>query len=72
MKYIEVESYEELSRRINKIKSPDECQACEWKEFCQRCPAILCAESGNPEKTDKAFCNMAKKLYEIYKMKKGI
>ena len=64
--------YEELSRRINKIKNPDECLECEWKDFCQRCPAILCAESGHPEKTDKAFCNMAKKLYEIYKIKKGI
>jgi radical SAM protein with 4Fe4S-binding SPASM domain len=64
--------YKLLSRKLNSIKNPDECETCEWQEFCQRCPAILCSESGHPEKTDKAFCNMAKRLYEIYKIKKGI
>ncbi len=61
-----------LNKKLHKIKNPSECVTCKWKDFCQRCPAILCAESGDPEKVDKSFCRMAERLYEIYIMKKGI
>ena len=27
-----------------------ECEDCKYSEFCQRCPGMLCAESGNAEK----------------------
>lgn len=64
--------FKELNRKIDLLKNPDECEICEWQEFCQRCPAILCSESGHPEKIDTSFCDMAKRLYEIYKLKKGI
>lgn len=63
--------YADLHNKIKKIKNPAECRDCEWREFCQRCPGILCAESGHPEKTDTGLCDMAKKLYELYKLKKG-
>lgn len=63
--------YADLHNKIKEIKNPAECRDCEWQEFCQRCPGILCAESGHPEKTDTGLCDMAKKLYELYKLKKG-
>lgn len=63
--------YIRLHTRLKDIKNPDECKDCEWSEFCQRCPGILCAESGHPEKTDAGFCNMAKKLCSLYKKRKG-
>lgn len=63
--------YVELHKELQKIKNPSECAECEWKEFCQRCPGILCAESGHPEKTDTGLCDMAKRLYELYKIRKG-
>lgn len=59
--------YADLYKKLQKIKSPAECAECEWQEFCQRCPGILCAESGHPEKTDAGLCNMARKLYELYR-----
>lgn len=59
-----------LDELLRKIKSPDECQECKWKEFCQRCPGILCAESGHPERIDKDFCLMAKRLQDLYKIKR--
>lgn len=62
--------YMELNLQLQNIKSPAECTDCEWKMFCQRCPGILCAESGHPEKTDDSLCRMAKRLYELYKIKK--
>lgn len=63
--------YIRLHTKLQEIKNPEECKDCEWREFCQRCPGILCAESGHPEKTDTGFCDMAKKLYNIYKKRKG-
>lgn len=59
--------YLDLYNRLQKIKSPAECAECEWQEFCQRCPGILCAESGHPEKTDAGLCDMARRLHELYR-----
>ncbi len=62
--------YEQLHDKLKKIKSPAQCSSCEWKEFCQRCPGTLCAESSDPEKISESLCDTAKKLYEIYARKK--
>lgn len=64
--------FKKLNYKLDRIINPTECYNCIYKEFCQRCPAILCAESGDPERVDVEFCKMAKRLYEIYKLKKGI
>lgn len=63
--------YVALHKKLKDIKNPAECQKCEWQSFCQRCPGVLCAESGHPEKTDAGLCEMAKKLYELYIKRKG-
>ncbi len=65
------DDWRKLNEKTDKIKSPQECSACEWKEFCQRCPGALCAESGDPEKISKDLCDPAKKLFYIYKEKQG-
>lgn len=65
------DDYIRLHTKLKDLKNPDECQKCEWREFCQRCPGILCAESGHPEKTDAGFCKTAEKLCDLYKSKKG-
>lgn len=62
--------FNNLCEQLQNIKSPAECGECEWKGFCQRCPGILCAESGHPEKIDRNFCNMAKRLQDLYNLKK--
>lgn len=58
--------YTLLLEKLKMLKSPDECAECRWKMFCQRCPGILCSESGHPEKTDISLCDMAKRMYELY------
>lgn len=63
--------YADLHEELEKIKSPAQCSDCEWKAFCQRCPGILCAESGSSEKTAESLCDMAKKLHRLYMNKKG-
>lgn len=60
------EDYGLLMRKLESLKSPDECSSCEWKTFCQRCPGILCGESGDPEKTDTGLCNLAREMYYLY------
>ncbi len=59
-------AWNELNRKLDSIKNPKECSQCEYAEFCQRCPGILCGESGSCAKISEDFCNTAKKLYEIY------
>lgn len=61
------QDWKELNEKTDKIKSPQECDSCEWKAFCQRCPGALCAESGDPEKISEDLCDAAKKLYNLYK-----
>ena len=63
--------FKALMSALEKLKCPSECADCRYKMFCQRCPGILCAESGHPEKIDKGFCLMAEKLFRIYEKKKG-
>lgn len=65
-----LEDYHKLDKLLCEVKSPEECEDCRWKEFCQRCPGVLCAESGHPEKTDRSFCLMAKRLQDLYRIKK--
>lgn len=64
--------FADLYKLLNDVKNPVECSDCEWKDFCQRCPGILCAESGHPEKADPTFCETAKQLKLLYDQKKGI
>ncbi len=64
-------SHKELYSLLGAVKSPSECGDCEWKAFCQRCPGMLCAESGHPEKIDSGFCLMAENLQKVYLRKKG-
>ena len=58
-----------MEDRLNSLRSPEECADCEWKSFCQRCPGALCAESGDPETVDSELCDVAKRLYELYREK---
>lgn len=64
--------FKNLYGLLKKMKTPSECSECEWKDFCQRCPGILCAESGHPEKINSDFCQTAKQLQLLYNAKKGM
>lgn len=59
-------SWSDLNIKLDGIKNPEECNDCKYSEFCQRCPGLLCGESGSPERTTPSVCNTAKQLYESY------
>ncbi len=60
------EDWAQLIKKCSELKSPSECESCLYKEFCQRCPGALCAESGDAEKISSDFCRTAKRLYDLY------
>ncbi len=60
-------AWKELNIKLEAIINPPECDKCEYSLFCQRCPGLLCGESGSAEKVDAFLCETAKKLYEAYK-----
>lgn len=55
-----------LNKKCSELKNPPECENCPWKVFCQRCPGVLCAESGNAEKISPDFCRTAEKMFDLY------
>lgn len=64
-----ISDWKKLNEILLNLRSPEECKDCAWRSFCQRCPGILCAESGDPEKVDSCLCDAAKRLYELYTAK---
>lgn len=62
-------AWNELNEKLDALKDPAECKECEYGDFCQRCPGMMCAESGNAEKVSDSVCNTAKCLYTLYKRK---
>ncbi|MBQ7122244.1 MAG: radical SAM protein [Clostridia bacterium] len=61
------DDWKKLLKKLDEIKSPKECENCEWSTFCQRCPGILCAESGSAGCVSESLCNMAKRLTLLYR-----
>ena len=58
-----------LDEKLRNLRSPKECEDCTWRSFCQRCPGILCGESGDPEIVDHNLCDVARRLYDLYMAK---
>ena len=60
-----------LLEQLEQIVMPKECKNCQYEGFCARCPGILAAECGDCSSVNEAFCNNAKKIYEVYWEGKG-
>lgn len=60
------EAWHQLVALQDAVKEPPECEDCKYFEFCRKCPGVLSAESGSPEKVSKGYCEDAKNLYEKY------
>lgn len=60
-----------LMAAVAAVKSPAACGDCRWSGFCQRCPGLLCAESGHPEKIDPDLCRTAQCLFELYEKRRN-
>ncbi len=62
-------AWREIIDKLDALKNPEECKDCKYGEFCQRCPGLLCAESGDAQKVSASVCDTAKRLYEAYNKK---
>lgn len=59
-------SWDKLLKKLDGLQMPIECKSCKYEGFCKKCPGMLAAECGAPDKIDKVFCNRAKLLYDLY------
>lgn len=62
------EVWKQLLSELVKLDTPDECKSCKYEGFCQRCPGVLAAECGAPDKVKRSFCDKARVIYNIYCM----
>jgi MoaA/NifB/PqqE/SkfB family radical SAM enzyme len=59
-------AWTDMLAQTDAIKIPEECATCEHADFCMRCPGLLAAESGDPEKVCESFCSMAAEMHRVY------
>lgn len=60
------ECWERLLELTDAIRFPPECAECEHVAFCRRCPGLLAAESGDPERASESFCSQAAEKHRLY------
>ena len=60
------DAWKEFLALTDSIRTPKECETCEWHEFCRRCPGLMASESGDPNVLSPKFCQQAKELYSLY------
>lgn len=64
-------AWKELLAQTDQIRTPTECETCEYHEFCRRCPGLMASESGDPNVLSPKFCQQAKDLYHVYQRLKA-
>ena len=64
-------AWNDLLAMTDRIRTPKECETCEWHEFCRRCPGLMASESGDPNVLSPKFCQQAKDLYYAYQKLKA-
>jgi radical SAM protein with 4Fe4S-binding SPASM domain len=56
-------AWEEIKHQCSLIPASKECLACEYKSFCEQCPARLLNETGAYNKPAPYLCATASKRY---------
>lgn len=58
-------AWELLLDELDNLSMPKECNNCKYEGFCRRCPGVLAAECGGPDKVSKEFCESSKQCYKL-------
>ncbi|MCR5294075.1 MAG: radical SAM protein [Lachnospiraceae bacterium] len=48
------------------LPEPEECGDCRYAGFCRRCPGVLAAECGGPDKVSDFYCGQARFAFHAY------
>lgn len=51
---------------LEKLKQPEQCEICDYENYCDRCPGILFSEIKEDGSVNPEFCLKAKINYELY------
>lgn len=57
------DAWQELLSALETLQKPETCQSCRYEGFCKKCPGVLSAECGAPNRVTAEFCGTAKLLY---------
>lgn len=58
-----------LLDELDNLAMPKECNNCKYEGFCRRCPGVLAAECGGPDKVSKEFCEGSEQCYKLLCLK---
>lgn len=61
-----MESWRKLLKELETLRDPEKCSSCRYERYCDRCPGILYAQSGDSAQAAEAYCRNAKFNYMLY------
>ncbi len=61
-----LDSWRKLLEKVERLRQPAECDSCEYEQYCDRCPGVLYAETGEHGKISPEFCRKAEFNYILY------
>ena len=61
-----MECWSTLLDRLEILRQPEECAACKYERYCDRCPGVLYAENGACDRISEDYCRKAEYNYLLY------
>ena len=58
-----MENWQQLQKKLDDLRQPEECNNCRYERYCQRCPGLLYAENGGCDRVSEEFCRKAQYRY---------
>ncbi len=59
-------AWEKLLSDLDGLKEPEKCHNCQYEGFCRRCPGVLAADCGGPDRVTDEYCRQAEFVYRAY------
>ncbi len=60
------EAWARLLAGLDRLSEPEKCSNCQYEGFCRRCPGVLAANCGGPDRVTDEYCRQAEFVYKAY------
>lgn len=61
-----LKAWNQLMDETDRLCQPEECKSCKYERYCDRCPGVLYAESGENGRISEKICRQAEMNYILY------
>lgn len=61
-----LQSWKELLDELSSLRQPVQCETCKYERYCERCPGVLYAETGENGIVTEEYCRQAEFNYLLY------